>query len=152
MPKRTGDYDAWLLEELADPRIAASYVNGAICEDPDMLKVALRNVAKAYTMKRVAEEAGVARESLYTILSESGNPTLTNLNAVLKAVGLRIAVVPDSEGSIAQTQRSFLSGISFVSQDQNTDLRNLFQPRVTVGFSPSSLSTRPADEHYGLCA
>jgi len=124
MPKRTGDYDAWLLDELADPRVAASYVNAAICEDPDMLKVALRNVAKAHTMKKVAEEAGVARESLYTILSESGNPTLTNLNAVLKAVGLRIAVVLDSEESIVETQPSEPSGIGFVSHEQEAELKN----------------------------
>lgn len=102
MPKRTGDFDAWLLNELTDPQLAASYVNAAICEDPDLLPAVLREVAKAYTMKKVAKDAGVARESLYTILSECGNPTLTNLTAVLKAVRLRIAVIPDSEESILQ--------------------------------------------------
>lgn len=109
MPKRTGDFDAWLLNELTDPRIAASYVNAAICEDPDLLPVVLREVAKAYTMKKVAKDAGVARESLYTILSECGNPTLTNLTAVLKAVRLKIAVVPDSEQSSAQETSPELS-------------------------------------------
>jgi hypothetical protein len=39
---------------------------------------------------------------LYTSLSEAGNPTLTNLNSILKAVGLKIAVVPDSEESCVQ--------------------------------------------------
>lgn len=102
MPKRTGDYDAWMIGELTDPQLAASYVNAAISEDPDMLKVALGNVAKAHRMKVVAEEAGIARESLYTSYSEVGNPTLSNLNAVLKAVGLKIAVVPCSEESSVQ--------------------------------------------------
>lgn len=102
MPKRTGDFDAWMLGELTDPQLAASYVNAAISEDPNTLKVALRNVAKAYTMKKVAEEVGVARESLYTSLSEAGNPTLANLNGILKAVGLKIAVTPDSEKSNKQ--------------------------------------------------
>jgi probable addiction module antidote protein len=102
MPKRTGDFDAWLLNELTDPQLAAEYVNAAIREDPDLLPVVLREVAKAHTMKKVAEEAGVARESLYTSLSEVGNPTLTNLNGILKAVGLKIEVVPDSEKSNAQ--------------------------------------------------
>jgi probable addiction module antidote protein len=102
MPKRTGDFDAWLLNELTDPQLAAEYVNAAIREDPDLLPVVLREVAKAHTMKKVAEEAGVARESLYTSLSEVGNPTLTNLNGILKAVGLKIEVVPDSEKSSVQ--------------------------------------------------
>jgi len=96
MPKRTGDFDEWLLHELTDPEIAASYINTAMADDPDLLPVVLREVARAYTMKKVAKDAGVARESLYTILSACGNPTLSNLTAVLKAVRLKIAVVPDS--------------------------------------------------------
>ena len=101
MPKRTGDFDDWLLHELTDPEIAASYINTALSEDPDLLPLVLREVARAYTMKKVAKDAGVARESLYTILSACGNPTLSNLTAVLKAVRLKIAVVPDSPDSSA---------------------------------------------------
>ena len=101
MPKRTGDFDNWLLNELSDPQLASEYVNAAISEDPALLPAVLREVAKAYTMKKVAAAAGVARESLYTILGEGGNPTLTNLVAILKAVRLRIAVLPDSEPSTA---------------------------------------------------
>ena len=100
MPKRTGDYDSWMLGELTDPRLAASYINAAMSEDPSMLKVALGNVAKAHSMKKVAKRVGVARESLYTSLSKSGNPTLSNLFAILRAVGLAIQVVataPETE-------------------------------------------------------
>jgi len=96
MPKRTGDFDNWLLQQLTDPELAASYINTAMSEDAELLPVVLREVARAYTMKKVAKDAGVARESLYTILSAGGNPTLSNLTAVLKAVKLKIAVVPDS--------------------------------------------------------
>jgi probable addiction module antidote protein len=103
MPKRTGDFDAWLLKELTDPELAADYINAAIREDPDLLPVVLREVAKAHTMKRVAEDAGIARESLYSSLSEAGNPTLASLNGILKAVRLRIEVVPDSEESSVET-------------------------------------------------
>lgn len=102
MPKRTGDFDAWLLGELTDPQTAANYINAAISEDPDLLPVVLREVAKAYTMKKVAKDAGVARESLYTILSGDGNPTLINLNAVLRAVKLKIAIVSESSSTRQQ--------------------------------------------------
>jgi len=150
MPKRTSDYDTWLLNELTDARAAASYVNAAISESPDLLPAVLRDVAKAHRMARVAEEAGIARESLYTGLSESGNPTLNNLNAVLKAVGLRIAVVPDSEEFTVETSAQQLSGISFVSQNQTTELRNLFRSQPINGFSPSGLLEEATVRHYGL--
>jgi hypothetical protein len=43
-------------------------------------------------MSKVAKDAGVQRETLYRSLSEQGNPTIGTLDAVLKAVGLRIAI------------------------------------------------------------
>jgi len=39
-----------------------------------MALVALRDVAEARQMARVAEEAGVAREALYRMPRRSGNP------------------------------------------------------------------------------
>ena len=47
------------------------------------------------TVEELSREAGIKRESLYRALSPSGNPTLKTLTAVLKAVGLRLAVAPD---------------------------------------------------------
>jgi probable addiction module antidote protein len=41
---------------------------------------------------KVAKEAGVERESLYRALSAKGNPRLSTLVAVTKAVGLRLTV------------------------------------------------------------
>jgi|SRR5271157_86377 len=95
MPKRTRDHNSWLFERLTDPVIAANYVNAAIEDSQDMFLVAMRNVAEARKMSRVAEEAGLNRESLYRALSEEGNPTLGTLNSVLSALGLRILVGPE---------------------------------------------------------
>jgi probable addiction module antidote protein len=53
---------------------------------------ALRNVAEAGRMTRVAKEAGVRRESLYRTLSGHGNPRLDTLNSVLNVLGLQIAI------------------------------------------------------------
>ena len=93
MPKRSSDYHSWLLTQLADPDEAASYLNAAIEDSPQMFLKALRNVAEAYGMSKVAEEAGRARESLYRTLSEEGNPRLDTLTSILEVLGLRIAVV-----------------------------------------------------------
>ena len=97
MPKRSSDYHSWLLTQLADLDEAASYLNAAIEDSPQMFLKALRNVAEAYGMSKVAEEAGRARESLYRTLSEEGNPRLDTLTSILEVLGLRITVEPTQE-------------------------------------------------------
>lgn len=87
-----------LIEELrADPAFAAEYLRAALEDDdePRVLLVALRQIVQARGgVAKVAEEAGVKRESLYRALSAKGNPRLTTLMAVAKAVGLRLTVEP----------------------------------------------------------
>jgi probable addiction module antidote protein len=94
MPKTTKSYRSWQLEKLTDPERAASYLNAALQDSPELFQSALAKVAQANQMSRVAKEAGVQRESLYRSLSEQGNPTLETLWGVLGAVGLRLAVTP----------------------------------------------------------
>jgi len=56
--------------------------------------IALRDVAEARQMAKVADTAGVARESVYRMLSGEGNPTYANLTGILRAVGLKLAIEP----------------------------------------------------------
>jgi probable addiction module antidote protein len=95
MPKRTTDFREDLLADLADPQEAAHYLNAAFEDSTAMVLVALRDVAEARQMARVAEGAGVAREALYRMLRKSGNPTYNSLVGVLNAVGLRIVFEPN---------------------------------------------------------
>lgn len=83
-----------LIEELrADPELAAEYLNAAAeDDDPRVYLAALRTVAEAQGMAKVARAAGVPRESLYRALSSGGNPRFSTLYAVLKAAGLKMAV------------------------------------------------------------
>lgn len=83
-----------LIEELrTDPKLAREYLAAAIeDDDPRVLLSALRTVAEARGMARVAEAAGIPRESLYRALSPKGNPRLTTLLAVIKAAGFRISL------------------------------------------------------------
>ncbi len=83
-----------LIGELrADSSLAAEYLNAA-AEDKDrrIYLAALRTVAEARGMAKVAKAAGVPRESLYRALSSGGNPRLSTLHAILKAAGLKLAV------------------------------------------------------------
>jgi probable addiction module antidote protein len=95
MPKRKSEFRNDLLADLADPQEAARYFNAAAEDSEEMALVALRDIAEANRgMAKVAKDAGVAREAVYRMLSESGNPAYRNLSAILKSVGLKIEVSP----------------------------------------------------------
>jgi probable addiction module antidote protein len=87
---------ALLLELRANPEFAAEYLKAALEEaedEPGVLLIALRRVAEARGgLAKVARSAGIERESLYRALSPRGNPRLSTLVAVTKAMGLKITV------------------------------------------------------------
>jgi len=101
MTSKTRPYREALLEALSDPSEAVHYLNAAINDSPEMFLKALRNVAQAHQMAKVARDAGVTRESLYRATSEIGNPTLDTLDSVLSAVGVRMQFAVHVVGSSA---------------------------------------------------
>jgi probable addiction module antidote protein len=93
--KASISHDEALIKELrANPRFALEYLKAALEEDnePRVLLLALRRVVQARGVAKIAKTAGVERESLYRALSTRGNPRLSTLAAVTKAVGLRLTV------------------------------------------------------------
>ncbi len=67
----------------------------AILEDGDWaeLPIALRQMAKAFGgMQTVAEKANLNPTQIYRTLSAEGNPELTSISAILRAMGMRLAV------------------------------------------------------------
>jgi probable addiction module antidote protein len=89
-------HDEAIVEELRQsPKFAAEYLR-AVLEDPDeprVLLIAMRQIAEARGgIAKVAKAAGLQRESLYRALSARGNPRLSTLLAVAKAVGLKLTV------------------------------------------------------------
>lgn len=89
-------FEPILIEMLhEDEEFAVEYLRAAFEDDSDprVLLNALRQVAEARGgLARLAKRAGLPRESLYRILSAKGNPTLNTLNAVTRALGLKITV------------------------------------------------------------
>lgn len=71
-------YDVGLHEDLRDPVEAAEYLNAAL-EDgaQEVFLMALRDVAKAHGLTRLARETALNRENMYRILSEEGNRLAT---------------------------------------------------------------------------
>src|SRR5665213_1819782 len=89
------DYKESLLSDLRSLTYCARYLSFSIRESLETFLLALRNVVEAQTgMKKLATDAGVNRENLYKMLSEEGNPRLSTLEAVLKALGLRLIIEP----------------------------------------------------------
>jgi probable addiction module antidote protein len=80
--------------KLADPARAARYLNSALEDSLEMFLEALRDVAQAKQMTKVARMAKVTRESLYKLTTVTGNPTIGNLYSVLQALNLTLRVDP----------------------------------------------------------
>ncbi len=79
-----------------DPALALELIN-SILEDGDQaeLLIMLRQMAQAFGgVQAVAEQAHLNPTQLYRTLSPKGNPALSSLSAILKAMGLRLAVQP----------------------------------------------------------
>ena len=83
-----------LVEALKDPKEAAEYLSAALEDkDPNVFLLALRDVAEAFGgIGKLARRSKMNRENLYRMLSESGNPEWTSLNALLHALGFNLAV------------------------------------------------------------
>lgn len=67
--------------------------------DPAHIAGVLGIIARARGMSETAAKAGVTREALYKALSSKGDPKLSTLLGVFRALGLRMTleVIPDSE-------------------------------------------------------
>lgn len=79
-----------------DPEFALQLIND-ILENGDQaeLLIVLRQMAKAFGgMQEVAEQAHLNSTQLYRTLSPQGNPALSSLSAILKVMGLRLAIQP----------------------------------------------------------
>jgi probable addiction module antidote protein len=95
MANRTSSYHDALLAALTDSEEASAYLNAALEDSPEGFLKALKNVAQARQMAKVARDAGVQRETLYRSFSERGNPTFATLSSVLGALGMRLMVAVD---------------------------------------------------------
>ncbi|HEV1996314.1 MAG TPA: addiction module antidote protein [Candidatus Acidoferrum sp.] len=93
--KTSASHDEAIVRRLRkDPNFAAEYLKVALKDEdePLVLLIALRHVAQARGIAKVAKAAGVERESVYRALSIRGSPRLSTLVAVAKAIGLRLTV------------------------------------------------------------
>jgi probable addiction module antidote protein len=79
-----------------DPAFAAEYLNTVLADgDQDEVMMALRRLSRAFGgVAKVAKNADLNATTLYRTLSPKGNPELKSLTALLRALGMQLAVRP----------------------------------------------------------
>lgn len=98
----TVDYDNLLLEELKELDFAAGYLTACLEEGEDVFLLGIRNVAKAQGgMKALSDATNLNRESLYDMLSKSGNPLFSSVTTVLSKLGFELTLKPKLQGTDA---------------------------------------------------
>ncbi len=87
MPKM--DFQPW------PARDASAALNAAFAtNDLSQVMATLGTIARAKSMRQVAAETGLGRESLYKSLAPTGRPEFATVLKVLPSLGLRLRVTP----------------------------------------------------------
>jgi probable addiction module antidote protein len=89
----------------SDEMIAEYLTAAAEDENPDVLLLALANVAKARGMTQVAEAAGLGRESLYKTLAPGAHPRMSTVRAILRALNVRLTIKASPATKLAKAHR-----------------------------------------------
>ena len=77
---------------LDDDEAIAEYMSAMLeMDDPDLLLLALGDVARAKGMAQVARDAGLGRESLYKALAPGAKPRFETVMRVAKALGVKFS-------------------------------------------------------------
>lgn len=87
-------------EQLRSPEFAVVSLSQSLAEmnddiDENYFWETLRILVKIQGFAKVANRAGLGRESLYKTLSGKGSPKLKTILAILKALGMRPMIVLD---------------------------------------------------------
>lgn len=71
----------------------AEYLRAALENpDPDAFLIAVRDVAKARGISRVAADTGLGRESLYKALKPGAHPRFETMRRLLGALGVKLDI------------------------------------------------------------
>ncbi len=92
-PQKLVAFDA--ARYLDDDEAIAEYMTAVLeTNDPDLLLLALGDVARAKGMAQVAKEAGWGRESLYKALAPVAKPRFETVMKVTLALGVKFTARP----------------------------------------------------------
>lgn len=93
MITKTKTFD--VAEFLEDEETIAEYLNMALEDpNPEILPLAVRNIARARGMTQLARDTGLGRESLYKAPSEGAKPGYDTILKVVRALGVKLHAEP----------------------------------------------------------
>jgi probable addiction module antidote protein len=80
---------------LDDEETIAEYLSAALeDEDPELLLTAIKDVARARGMTKLAKDTGLGREDLYKALAPGAKPRYDTVLKVIRALGVRLHAEP----------------------------------------------------------
>ena len=92
-PRKLVAFDA--ARYLDDDEAIAEYMTAVLeTNEPDLLLLALSDVARAKGMAQVARDAGLGRESLYKALAPGAKPRFETVMKVARALGVKFTAQP----------------------------------------------------------
>jgi probable addiction module antidote protein len=87
------DFDA--AEHLGTPVAIAAFLSSALASgDMEHIKQAIKTAARAQSMAKLAQGAGVTREGAYKALKPGTKPQMGTILGLLDALGMAIIIVP----------------------------------------------------------
>ncbi len=116
-------------DHLDSDEMIAGYLSAAAeDEDPNVLLGALLHAAKAHGMMQVATAAGLNRESLYKALKPGAHPRYETVQAVLRALGVKLTLsaravdagddARRAEEAVEAVAKEAVEGLSALAADQ----------------------------------
>jgi probable addiction module antidote protein len=88
-------------------KFAVAYLNVLIDDaDEEELTAALGRLARASGGPKLVEKVELSAPSFYRTLCRRGNPELKSVSALLKAMGIRVALQPLDDGKRTERQRA----------------------------------------------
>jgi probable addiction module antidote protein len=99
MTRRFRSYKESLLRRLKDNSEAVNYLQAALEDSQSAFLVALKNVLDSRKVAVVARASKLNRVHIHQMLTEDGNPTLSSLEKLLRAIGLRLEIGLDEARS-----------------------------------------------------
>jgi probable addiction module antidote protein len=88
-PRKLLPFDA--ARYLTDEAAIAEYMTAVLeANEPDLLLLALGDIARARGMAQIAKETGLGRESLYKALAPGAKPRFDTVLKVARALGVKL--------------------------------------------------------------
>jgi len=86
-----------IADYLDSKEMIIAYLNTVLEEgDDSAIITAIGHIAKSIGMTKIAEETGLSRPSLYKALSEGAKPQFETILKVLRAIGGKIKIEPET--------------------------------------------------------